>query len=156
MVWRLGKLATPLQPQSHSNPPEREEQNCCHFTEEENQTTHGACDFEKGPQEDRSPIGPVHVHTHSLPPRACSFSVARKSSLPVLICPEGCYYTFRACASQAGRAPQERRGWGGVSSTLFRFFLRVHTRARRNHGPSIPSCHHGWLMPLRASRIGYM
>lgn len=42
-----------------------------------------------------------------------SFSVARKSSLPVLICPEGCYYTFQASASQAGRAQQQRGRRGG-------------------------------------------
>lgn len=84
-----------------------------------------------------------------------SFSVARKSSLPVLICPEGCYYTFQASASQAGRAQQQRgrrgggRGAGPLSYVLF-LPPRSHTcQAGNKHGPSVPSCQHGLLMSLK-------
>lgn len=84
-----------------------------------------------------------------------SFSVARKSSLPVLICPEGCYYTFQASASQAGRAQQQRGRSGGageVGPLSYVLFLPPcsHTcQAGNKHGPSVPSCQHGLLMSLK-------
>lgn len=78
-------------------------------------------------------------HTVFFPLVPRSFSVARKSSLPVLICPEGCDYTFQACASQAGRAPRERRGGGAVSPLLFSVSFSMFTHVpvlRAIMGPS--------------------
>lgn len=115
----LGKSATPLQPQPHSDPPTDRptirSKTVPISQPRKMRPPREHMSLKSVPEKIFLPLD-VRTRTHSafLPLVPGSFSVARKSSLPVLICPEGCYYTFRACASQRG----ERGGGGAVSPQL--------------------------------------